>query len=123
MINFRPGAGAVVAADSKNAVAAVDDALLNSVRMCASIIEATQGSNLPPNQSQKLLTTMTAGLQSVVAGRGEIVSTIRHLAVIKGHSNFAPENFGCPLGWEELTKGEAAGVQQSAEGLKFAPSA
>jgi hypothetical protein len=100
MLKFRPGAGAIVAADSQNTVAAVDDALLNGVRMCASIIEATQGSNLPATQSQKLLRAMTAGLQSVVAGRGEIVATIRQLAVIKSQSNFAPEDFGCPEGWE-----------------------
>lgn len=123
MLKFRPGAGAIVAADSKNAVEAVDDALLNSVRMCASIIEATQGSNLPPDRSQRLLTTMTAGLQSVVAGRGEIVSTLRHLAVIKGHSNFAPENFGCPLGWDELTKASGDDAQAPAEAPQTAPSA
>jgi hypothetical protein len=99
MFHFRPGAGAVVAADSKNAVAAVDDALLNSIRMYASIIEATQGSDLPASQSQKLIASMTEGLNSVVKGRGEIVATIRQLAAIKAQSNFAPEDFGCPEGW------------------------
>jgi hypothetical protein len=103
MFNFRPGAGAVVAADSKNTVAAMDDALLTSVRMCASIIEATQGSDLPAAQSQKLLASMTAGLSSVVSGRGDIVATIRHLAAIKGQSNFAPEDFGCPEGWTTMS--------------------
>jgi hypothetical protein len=99
MFNFRPGAGAVVAADSKNAVAAVDDALLNSVRMYASIIEATSSSDLPASQSQKLLASMTESLNSVVKGRGEMVATIKHLAAIKAQSNFAPENFGCPDTW------------------------
>jgi hypothetical protein len=114
MLNFRPGAGAIVASDSQNAVAAVDDALLNGVRMCASIIEATQGSNLPPAQSQKLLTSMTSGLQSVVQGRGEIVSTIRQLAFIKSRSNFAPENFGCPEGWDALALPTGATSDQPA---------
>ena len=100
MLNFRPGAGPIVAADTQNTVAAGDDALLNGARMCASIIEATQGSNLPAAQSQRLLSSMTAGLQRVVEGRGEIVATIRQLSVIKSRSNFAPENFGCPEGWE-----------------------
>jgi hypothetical protein len=114
MLNFRPGAGAIVASDSQNAVAAVDDALLNGVRMCASIIEATQGSNLPPAQSQKLLTSMTAGLQSVVLGRGEIVATIKQLAVIKSRSNFAPENFGCPEGWDVMIGTTGATSEQPA---------
>jgi hypothetical protein len=123
MLEFRPGAGAVVAADSQNAVAAVDDALLNSVRMCASIIEATQGSNLPPTQSQKLLTTMTAGLQSVVEGRGEIVSTIRHLAVIKARSNFAPLDFGCPLPWEDIATGPSGEASIEAEAAQATQAA
>lgn len=99
MFEFRPGAGAVVAADSKHAVAAVDEALLNSMRMCASIIEATQGSNLPAGATQKLLDSMTTGLRSVVAGRGDIVSAIRQLSAIKIQSNFASDDFGCPDGW------------------------
>jgi hypothetical protein len=124
MLEFRPGAGAIVAADSQNAVAAVDDALLNSVRMYASVIEATQGSNLAPAQSQKLLITMTAGLQSVVNGRGEIVSTIRHLALLKARSNFAPLDFGCPLPWEDLsTTGSSEAPQPTAERGQAVPAA
>jgi hypothetical protein len=98
MLNFRPGAGPVVAADTKNAVAAVDDALLNSARLIASVIEATQGSNLPVVDSQKLLVSMTTGLQSVLDGRGNMVDAIRHMTDIKGRSNFAPVDFGCPGG-------------------------
>lgn len=113
MLEFRPGAGAVVAADTKNAVAAMDDALLNGVRMCASIIEATQGSNLPAAQSQQLLLSMTSGLSSVVAGRGDIVATIRQLTLIKGQSNFAPEDYGCPEGWPKA-EGEARTVESAA---------
>ncbi|QAY79048.1 hypothetical protein [Sphingosinicella sp. BN140058] len=112
MFNFRPGAGAVVAADSKNAVAAVDDALLNSVRMYASIIEATTRSDLPANQSQKLLASMTESLNSVVKGRGEMVATIRHLAAIKAQSNFAPDNYGCPEGWDVLAGAAPAGEKR-----------
>jgi hypothetical protein len=98
MLNFRPGAGAVVATDTKNAVAAVDDALLNSARLIASVIEATQGSNLPVGESQRLLVSMTSGLQSVLNGRADMVTAIRQLTDIKGRSNFAPLDLGCPGG-------------------------
>ena len=98
MLNFRPGAGPVVATDTRNAVAAVDDALLNSARLIASVIEATQGSNLPVSESQKLLSSMTSGLQSVLDGRGNMVSAIRQMTDIKGRSNFAPVDYGCPTG-------------------------
>lgn len=107
MLNFRPGAGAVVAADTKNAVAAVDDALLNSARLIASFIEATQGSNLPVGESQKLLVSMTSGLQSVLNGRADMVAAIRQLTEIKGRSNFAPLDYGCPGGWSASSNGVA----------------
>lgn len=115
MLQFRPGAGAVVAADTQNAVAAVDDALLNGMRMCASIIEATQGSNLPAAQSQRLLASMTSGLAQFVAGRGEIVATIRQLATIKGQSNFAPEDYGCP---EMPLLSPSGTLQEPASGIR-----
>lgn len=112
MLNFRPGAGTIVAADTKNAVAAVDDALLNSARLIASVIEATQGSNLPVSESQKLLSSMTSGLQAVLDGRGNMVAAIRQMTNIKGRSNFAPMDFGCPVG---LYAADSAEVTLSSE--------
>jgi len=114
MLNFRPAAGPVVAADTRNAVAAVDDALLNSARLFASIIEATQGSNLPVGESQKLLASMTSGLQAVLDGRGNMVSAIRQMTDIKGRSNFAPVDLGCPDGWYDSTSAELKPVRDAA---------
>lgn len=102
MLHFRPGAGALVAADTQNAVAAVDDALLNGVRMYASVLEAIKGSDLPAMQSQKLYTGINSSLSQVLAGRADLVSTVRLLTQIKSQSNFAPEDYGCPAGWVTL---------------------
>ncbi|WP_033919674.1 hypothetical protein [Sphingomonas sp. 37zxx] len=99
MLQFRSGAGGVVAADTQNAVSAADDALLNGVRMYASMIEATKGSNLPAAQSQKLFRSVNASLNQFLAGRADLVSAVQMLTVIKGQSNFAPESYGCPAGW------------------------
>jgi hypothetical protein len=123
MLNFRPGAGTVVAADTKNAVAAVDDALLNSARLIASVIEATQGSNLPVSESQKLLASMTSGLQAVLDGRGNMVSAIRLMTDIKGRSNFAPVDLGCPDGWYDPTSGSLAPAGKATEPAHAAAAA
>ena len=64
----------------------------------ASIIEATQGSNLPVGESQKLLSSMTSGLQAVLDGRADMVAAIRQMTNIQGRSNFAPVDYGCPSG-------------------------
>jgi hypothetical protein len=99
MLTFRSGAGALVASDTQNAVAAMDDALLNGLRMYTTVIEATKGSNLPIGQSQKLYAGMSTGLSQMLAGRADLVDTVRLLVQIKDESNFAPENYGCPDGW------------------------
>jgi hypothetical protein len=99
MLKFHAGAGAIVAADSKLAVQAVDEALLGTVRMYASVLETTKGSNLPASQSQRLFNSLTASLTQVLNGRAEMVSTLRMLTHIKGQSNFAAVDFGCPAGW------------------------
>lgn len=102
MPTFQPNAGAVVAADTQKTIAALDGALLDSMRMCMSFIEATQGSGLPAARSQKVLHSLSTGIASVVEGRSQVVSAIRHLNAIKQGSNIAPMNFGCPEGWEQM---------------------
>ncbi len=104
----------VVAADVQTTVAAVDDAILNGARLCASFIEATQGSNLPVSQSQKVIKSITAGLSAVADGRAEIVSAVRHLTTIKDNSNLAPENYGCPTPWKVVFGPTAADRKREA---------
>ena len=99
VIELKAGAGLVVAGDIRNAFSAVDDALLNSARMCVSVIEATQGANIPAQQTQQLLRSITASMAAVVDGRDEIVTALKHMIAIKDHSNLAPVNYGCPAGW------------------------
>lgn len=113
MLKFRPAAGPVVAADTKNAVEAVDDALLSGLRLYASVIEATKDSNLPVAQSQKLFSSLNDGLSQVLGGRADMVRTVRILTQIKGESNFAPEDFGCPAGW--VPSASAADVREDVD--------
>jgi hypothetical protein len=103
MINFREGAGTVVAADVQGTVASVDDALLNSARMWVSVLEAFQGAKVPAAQSQKLFESLTSGMNAVIAGRKDMVSVIRQLTAIQGRSNLAAEAYGCPEGWAMMT--------------------
>lgn len=115
MVELKQGAGAVVAADVQDAVRAMDGALLSGARMCVSVLEAAQGAKVPVAHSQKVLRSIASGLNAVVEGRGEIVSAVRHLNVIKSHSNLAPMAFGCPEGWDDLsTPTGASRVEESA---------
>ncbi len=99
MIELKHGAGLVVAGEVRNAISSVDDALLNSARMCVSVIEASKGANIPAQQTQQLLRSITTGMTAVVDGRDEIVGALRQMLAIKGQSNLAPVSYGCPDGW------------------------
>lgn len=105
MIELSRGAGQVVAADVRTTVAAFDGALLSGARMCVSVLEATQGANVPIAQTQRLLKSISSGMQSVVDGREEIVRAVRSMTAIQGRSNLAEESYGCPDGWEQLAAG------------------
>lgn len=99
MIHLKEGAGLVVAGDVQSTVAAVDDALLNSARMCASVLEATQGAKIPVQHTQELLRAISESISSVLDGRDQLVTAIRKMNTIKDRSNLAVVNYGCPDGW------------------------
>lgn len=100
MVEFKPGAGLVVAGDVQSAMSSVDAAILNQARLCASFIEATTGTNLPVVQSQKVIKSLTTSMSAVADGREEMVSAVRHLTAIKDRSNLVMEDYGCPTPWE-----------------------
>jgi hypothetical protein len=114
MIELKQGAGLVVAGDVQNAFSAVDDAILNSARMCVSVIEATQGANVPAQQTQILLRAITAGMSAVVEGRAEIVNALKQMISIKDQSNLAPVSYGCPDGWSTSAASVNAPVSEHA---------
>jgi hypothetical protein len=99
MLSIHPSAAAVVAEDTKASLAAVDHALLNSARLCTSLLEAAQGTPVPARHSQKILASMAKGFSHVVEGRAAIVDTITHLHALRERSDMSEQDFGCPAGW------------------------
>ena len=83
MINLTQGAGEVVAGDVRSAVAAYDNALLSSARICASVIEASQDAGVPIGQSQMLLGSIATSMNSMIEGRSGLVDAVRHMLAIK----------------------------------------
>lgn len=115
MIKLKESAGIVLAGDVRNAVAAVDDALLNGAKLCVSVLEAAQESNLPVQQTQKLYRSIISGLNAVLEGRGEIVAAVQRMNAIKAQSNLAPQNYGCPDGWEQVAAPFTTGASRREE--------
>jgi hypothetical protein len=102
MLHFRNNACDVLAHDTRSTVAQFDQAYLASLRMAATIVETFDGSGLPAGQSQRVYSRMNAGIGRLMEGRGEIVSVIAHLLAIKGQSNVAETDLGCPGPWSDV---------------------
>ncbi|BAK67633.1 hypothetical protein SLG_29580 [Sphingobium sp. SYK-6] len=98
MFKIQETTGLVVADDTKSTITAIDRAILCKTRLASSIIEASEQSGLPMAQSQKLLEGMARGFDHLVAGRGDMLSVVRHLTAIKGGSSLKVVDFGCPDG-------------------------
>jgi hypothetical protein len=98
MLKIEENIGALIASETKGALRALDDAILNKLRLCTSLIEAFEEAGLPVNSSQKLLQSMASGIGHIVAGRGDMAVAVRHLHAIKSGSSLAPTNFNCPNG-------------------------
>jgi hypothetical protein len=96
MQKFDANLGALVAADSQGTLKALDDAILSELKLCTTLMEAFQSNAVPIVSSQKLLNSMASGLNHIVAGRGEMATTLRQLTVLKQDSNLAVYDFGCP---------------------------
>lgn len=99
MLHIDENMGTLVAADTKDAIGALDTAILSELRLCTTVVEVIHQTGLPIASSQKLLQGLTSGLNQIVAGRGDIARTVRHLHAIKGQSSLATVNYGCPDGW------------------------
>ncbi|MBN8831119.1 MAG: hypothetical protein J0G94_10980 [Sphingomonadales bacterium] len=98
MFKIAETTGLVVAEDTKLTIAAIDNAILSKTRLASSIIEASEQSGLPMAQSQKLLEGMARSFEHLVAGRGDMLTVVRQLSAIKGHSTLDVVDYGCPNG-------------------------
>jgi hypothetical protein len=98
MFDVQNNTGALIAEETKGALRALDNAILNELRLCATLMEAFEETQLPISSSQKLLQSMASGINHIVAGRNEMATTVRHLRAIKAGSTLAPVNYNCPEG-------------------------
>lgn len=88
--------GTLIAAETKGALRAIDNAILTELRLCASLLEAFEAADLPIGPTQKLLQTLSSGLSHFIAGRGEMAQTVRTLTAIKSGSNLQETSYNCP---------------------------
>lgn len=96
MHDIQENIGTLIASETQGALKAIDNAILCELRLCTSLVEAIEETNLPIGRSQKLLQTLSTGLSHFVAGRGEMAQTVRTLTAIKSGSNLHETSYNCP---------------------------
>lgn len=103
MFNASESVVHVVAADSRNAVAEYDAALMAALRLAANVVDGMQGSKVPAGQSQRLYRSLNDSLGKLTEGRGMLVSAISQMQVLHKHSNQAEVDAGCAAPWHQLS--------------------
>ena len=96
MLKIQDNIGLLVAQETQGALQAIDNAILNELRLCTSLVEAFEATNLPVGPSQKLLQSLASGLSHIVAGRGEMAHTVKTLTAIKSGSSLKETSYNCP---------------------------
>ncbi len=98
MINLREASVRVVTGDAQEMNGAIDQALIQQMRLATSFIEASQESRLAMPLTQPALQAMSEGLGCLVAGREKVSESIREMNRLLAHSNLKETSFGCPGG-------------------------
>jgi hypothetical protein len=98
MLQIKHAVGSVVAADTQSSIEALDRAVAQQSRMCASVIEAAHDSHLAIATTQPLLDALSASVRGLVESRANLAEAVRQVAVIQAKSNLRETGFGCPNG-------------------------
>lgn len=99
MHKIKHSVGSVVAADTQSSIEALDRAVAQQSRMCASVIEAAHDSHLAIATTQPLLDALSASVRGLVESRANLAAAVREVAIIQAKSNLHETAFGCPSGW------------------------
>lgn len=110
MLKIGQANGAVVAADTQDALHSYDAALLSSARVMTSVIEVSRSSGVPASASQRVLDELNGGTSLIVEARGHFTNAIRHMADIQSQSDIRETSFGCPNGLPGLAGASATGI-------------
>jgi hypothetical protein len=114
MYKIETAAGRVVANDTQNSVAAVDQAVVSLANLCASIVEVSKASDLPIDTAQTALSSAGASLAKLIASREDMSRATREMIAIQKASSLQTVSFGCPGGFPSAHVKETAPSAQVA---------
>lgn len=97
-----------VAAQTTQAFAAFDSAIVDTARLTSAFLAAAEGSGLTASESQRIIQRIHESATKIIAGRSDMVRATALLTRCVENSWIQPSALGCPRGMNEDGMAEPA---------------
>jgi hypothetical protein len=101
VLNLDPVKTQAVAAQTRQAFAALDTALVDAAQLTTAFVAASQGSGLTASESQRILKQIHDSATKIIEGRGDMIRATALLTRCLEHSAIPVTSVGCPIGLEQ----------------------
>ncbi|KMS54684.1 hypothetical protein [Sphingobium cupriresistens] len=100
MLNLDSIKTQAVADQTRQAFAALDNALVDAAQLTTAFLTASQGSGLTASESQRILKQIHDSATKIIEGRSDMVRATALLTRCIERSQHEVTAFGCPIGLE-----------------------
>lgn len=100
MLNLDSTKTQAVADQTRQAFAALDNALVDAAQLTTAFLTASQGSGLTASESQRILKQIHDSATKIIEGRSDMVRATALLTRCIERSQHEVTAFGCPIGLE-----------------------
>ncbi|CAM8664148.1 MULTISPECIES: hypothetical protein [Sphingobium] len=100
MLNLDSIKTQAVADQTRQAFAALDNALVDAAQLTTAFLTASQGSGLTASESQRILKQIHDSATKIIEGRSDMVRATALLTRCVERSQHEVTAFGCPIGLE-----------------------
>ncbi|MES2157180.1 MAG: hypothetical protein V4512_05205 [Pseudomonadota bacterium] len=100
MLNLDSAKTQAVADQTRQAFAALDNALVDAAQLTTAFLTASQGSGLTASESQRILKQIHESATKIIEGRSDMVRATALLTRCIERSQHDVTAFGCPIGLE-----------------------
>lgn len=104
MLNLDPVKTQAVADQTRQAFAALDNALVDAAQLTTAFLTASQGSGMTASESQRIIKQIHDSATKIIEGRSDMVRATALMTRCIERSQHEVTAFGCPIGLELETR-------------------
>lgn len=107
MLNLDTAKTQAVADQTRQAFAALDTALVDTMQLSSAFLSAAQGSGLTASESQRILQRIHESASKIIEGRSDMIRATALLTRCLENSQMEVTAVGCPLGMDAPAQDDA----------------